>query len=49
MIDLAQLAHGEVEAVRSIASMLAALEDLWRGRIACIDEFTAHDPRHHQE
>jgi DNA-binding transcriptional ArsR family regulator len=44
-----QLAHGEVEAVRSIASMLVDLEDLWRGRIARIDELIAHDPRHDQE
>jgi DNA-binding transcriptional ArsR family regulator len=33
-----QLTHGEVEAVRSVASMLVELEDLWRGRIARIDE-----------
>ena len=36
-----QLAHGEVEAVRSVASMLIELEDLWRGRIARIDELIA--------
>ncbi|MGD9996377.1 MAG: ArsR/SmtB family transcription factor [Ilumatobacteraceae bacterium] len=40
-----QLAHGEVHAVRSVASMLAELEDLWRGRIARIDDLIAHDPR----
>lgn len=39
-----QLASGDVEAVRSVASMLAGLEDVWRGRIARIDEFLAHDP-----
>ena len=44
-----QLAHGEVEAVRSIASMLAQLEDLWRGRIARIDDLLTHDPHAHQE
>ncbi|MGV0714685.1 metalloregulator ArsR/SmtB family transcription factor [Mycolicibacterium sp. XJ662] len=33
-----QLASGEVEAVRSVASMLTELEDVWRGRIARIDE-----------
>ena len=38
-----QLAHGEVEAVRSVASMLVELEDLWRGRIARIDELIAHE------
>ena len=36
-----QLAHGEVEAVRSVGSMLAELEDLWRGRVARIDELIA--------
>jgi DNA-binding transcriptional ArsR family regulator len=36
-----QLAHGEVEAVRSVASMLGELEALWRGRIARIDELIA--------
>jgi DNA-binding transcriptional ArsR family regulator len=44
-----QLAHGEVEAVRSIASMLAELEDLWRGRIARIDDLIANDPPENQE
>ena len=33
-----QLAHGDFEAVRSVASLLAELEDVWRGRIARIDE-----------
>lgn len=32
-----QLATGEVETVRSVTSMLAELEDLWRGRIDRID------------
>jgi DNA-binding transcriptional ArsR family regulator len=36
-----QLTRGEVEAVRSVASMLVELEDLWRGRIARIDELVA--------
>jgi DNA-binding transcriptional ArsR family regulator len=40
-----QLAHGEVEAVRSVASMLLELEDLWRGRVARIDELIAREPR----
>ena len=44
-----QLAHGEVAAVRSVASMLAELEDIWRGRIARIDELISHEPQHHQE
>lgn len=33
-----QLACGDVAAVRSVASMLAELEQVWRGRIARIDE-----------
>lgn len=44
-----QLAHGEVEAVRSVASMLVELEDLWRGRVARIDELIANDPQLDQE
>ncbi len=32
-----QLASGDVEAVRSVASMLDELEAVWRGRIARID------------
>ncbi len=36
-----QLASGDVEAVRSVASMLTELEQLWRGRIARIDELIA--------
>jgi DNA-binding transcriptional ArsR family regulator len=33
-----QLASGDVAAVRSVASMLAELEQVWRGRIARIDD-----------
>ena len=33
-----QLASGDVEAIRSVASMLTELEDVWRGRIARIDD-----------
>jgi len=33
-----QLASGEVEAVRSVASMLDELESVWRGRVTRIDE-----------
>ncbi len=33
-----QLASGDVEAVRSMSSMLDELEGVWRGRIARIDE-----------
>ncbi|SFT08585.1 ArsR/SmtB family transcription factor [Saccharopolyspora flava] len=35
------LATGEVEAVRSVASMLGELEEVWRGRVARIDELLA--------
>ncbi|MGB3409816.1 MAG: metalloregulator ArsR/SmtB family transcription factor [Microthrixaceae bacterium] len=44
-----QLAHGEVETVRSVASMLVELEELWRGRIARIDALIATDPQENQE
>ena len=38
------LTRGDVEAVRSVASMLAELETVWRGRIARIDDLIAADP-----
>jgi DNA-binding transcriptional ArsR family regulator len=38
-----QLARGDVEAVRSVASMLGELESIWRGRIGRIDELLALD------
>ncbi|MGW6376536.1 ArsR/SmtB family transcription factor [Rhodococcus sp. NPDC055112] len=38
-----QLTSGDVAAVRSVASMLAELEQVWRGRIARIDELIASD------
>lgn len=38
-----QLASGDVTAVRSVASMLTELEQVWRGRIARIDELIASD------
>lgn len=44
-----QLAHGEVEAVRSVASLLDELEQLWRGRVARIDDLIADDPHPDQE
>ncbi|HEX2176021.1 MAG TPA: metalloregulator ArsR/SmtB family transcription factor [Nocardioidaceae bacterium] len=36
-----QLASGQVEAVRSVASMLTELEELWRGRITRMDDLLA--------
>ena len=39
-----QLASGDVNAVRSVTSMLADIEQIWRGRIARIDELHAADP-----
>ena len=39
-----QLASGDVAAVRSVASMLSELEQIWRGRIARIDELIAFEP-----
>ena len=38
-----RLATGDVDTVRSVASMLAELEELWRGRIARIDDLIAQD------
>lgn len=38
-----QLARGDVAAVRSVASMLTELEDVWRGRVDRIDALLAHD------
>lgn len=42
-----QLTHGEVEGVRSVASMLTELEELWHGRIARIDELIAQQSPTH--
>ena len=39
------LASGDVEAVRSVGSMLTELEQVWRGRIARIDALLASDPQ----
>lgn len=38
-----QLASGDVAAVRSVGSMLTELEQVWRGRIARIDELITAD------
>lgn len=38
-----QLASGDVTAVRSVASLLAELEQVWRGRVARIDALIASD------
>jgi DNA-binding transcriptional ArsR family regulator len=38
-----QLANGDVAAVRSVASMLTEFEQVWRGRIARIDELISSD------
>lgn len=39
-----QLARGDVAAVRTVSEMLVDLEEVWRGRIARIDELIAVDP-----
>jgi DNA-binding transcriptional ArsR family regulator len=46
-----RLVRGDVEAVRSVASLLDDLETLWRGRIARIDDLIAADlhPEHIKE
>jgi DNA-binding transcriptional ArsR family regulator len=38
-----QLASGDVRAVRSVASMLGELEQVWRGRVARIDDLIVSD------
>ncbi|OBF23245.1 transcriptional regulator [Mycobacterium kubicae] len=38
-----QLASGDVAAVRSVASMLSDLEQVWRDRVARIDEHISSD------
>src|SRR5690349_13436796 len=38
-----QLARGDVEAVRSAASLLDELEQVWRGRVARLDALLALD------
>lgn len=38
-----QLASGDVAAVRSVASLLTELEQIWRGRIARIDQLIASE------
>lgn len=38
-----QLASGDVAAVRSVGSMLTELEQVWRGRIARIDELITQE------
>lgn len=36
-----QLASGDVQAVRSVSSMLADIEQIWRGHISRVDELLA--------
>ena len=38
------LASGNVEAVRSVGSLLTELEGIWRGRVARIDDLIAATP-----
>ena len=42
-----QLASGDVVAVRSVAALLTELEQVWRGRIARIDELIATENAEH--
>jgi DNA-binding transcriptional ArsR family regulator len=46
------LASGDVEAVRSVGTLLDELEHVWRGRVARIDDLllsTPEDPQHDTE
>lgn len=42
-----QLASGDVEAVRTVTSMLEELEEVWRGRIDRIDALLNQDIEEH--
>lgn len=44
-----QLASGDVSAVRSVASMLAELEQVWRGRIARSDDLLSAEQADSEE
>ncbi|OBF25679.1 metalloregulator ArsR/SmtB family transcription factor [Mycobacterium sp. ACS4331] len=44
-----QLASGDVAAVRSVAALLTELEQVWRGRIARIDDLIAADNNENKE
>lgn len=44
-----QLATGDLAAVRSVASMLSELEQVWRGRVARIDELVSPDTKEPQQ
>lgn len=44
-----QLASGDVQAVRSVQSMLSELEQVWRDRIARIDALIASEPTRRTE
>jgi DNA-binding transcriptional ArsR family regulator len=44
-----QLARGEITAVRSVATMLTELEQIWRGRVARIDDLIASEPTHQED
>ncbi|MGB3696118.1 MAG: metalloregulator ArsR/SmtB family transcription factor [Gordonia sp. (in: high G+C Gram-positive bacteria)] len=39
-----QLASGDVQAVRSVTAMLTGIEQIWRGRIARVDELLSAEP-----
>lgn len=38
-----QMAHAEVDPIRSVRDMLGELESLWRARVRRIDELLAHE------
>lgn len=39
------LASGQVEALRTVAQLLADLEEVWRGRVARIDDLLAQEAK----
>ncbi|MGO1263570.1 hypothetical protein [Brevibacterium aurantiacum] len=42
-VGRAQIAHVEMAAIRTVRSLLGELEDLWRARVARIDDLLADE------
>lgn len=42
-VGRAQIAHVEMSAIHTVASLLNELEDIWRARVARIDDLLAQD------
>ena len=42
-VGKAQIAHVEIRAIRTVASLMGEFEDMWRARVARIDELLAEE------